>query len=336
MTAQGTSRLGLAAALLLIALKAASLATEAAPALVPTLGTLAVAALLLRLSVRSRSPRWLRALVIPLGLAMAAFIAMTLWVNFSLARAAESFQPLEGPKVWSTRGLTLNGPEIVKDGEQNSVEAIARAFDQGAAGVEVDVFYDADLADFVVSHDRPYNLRNGSLLMLGDLLETLGDRGSIWLDWKKLRHLDADQMTSALEALDRYTAKGGLKSRFFVEGEDPFNLSRCRHAGFPTIYDTHPLPDANPFSRVVIDFYKAVYHFGGFTVLSMETGTADRWVFGSSTRKAVQDVPLFLYHAPADEELLAGAIGEDNVQVIILRDQSKDLFRWSADVVRER
>lgn len=329
MTPPRSSRFGFGAALLLAGLKGTSLFTEAAPAALPTLCTLLVIVAALRVSGRAGTRRWVRRGVIVLALSMASFIAMTIWVNHRLAQAYESFQPVAGPKIWSTRGLVLSGADILQDGEQNSIEAIARAFDEGAAGVEVDVFYDAELADFVVSHDRPYNKKNGALLMLDQLLAAVGERGAIWLDWKKLRHLDRTQMEAALASLDRYTSQGGLKGRFFIEGEDPFNLTRCGRAGFPTIYDSHPLPDANPFSSLVIDFYKAIYHFGGFTVLSMETGSAERMILGPGTVAALDRVPIFAYHAPADSTLLGPLHAQENVQVILLRDQSRNAFRWS-------
>ena len=38
-----------------------------------------------------------------------------------------------------------------------------------AKGVEIDMFYDSELNNYVVSHDYPYNLKNGSVLTLFEL-----------------------------------------------------------------------------------------------------------------------------------------------------------------------
>lgn len=257
---------------------------------------------------------------------MTAFIATTVWVERGLAERSMDDAWAGEFKVWSTRGLVLEGPEITSGGMQNSIEAIERAFESGAKGVEVDVFYDVEMGDFVVSHDRPYNRKKGALLTLDVLLDAVGPLGDFWLDWKKVRHLEFEERQDALRRLDELTSVGDLKQRFYIEAEDPFSLTQCKRAGFLTIYDTHPLPDANPVGSVLLDVYKAVYFFGGFDVLSMESGTPERRVFGERARRALRRVPLFLYHVPAEEDFLREALGVENVRVVLPRDQSLDLF----------
>ncbi|MBT7044157.1 MAG: hypothetical protein HN977_02095, partial [Gammaproteobacteria bacterium] len=96
-------------------------------------------------------------------------------------------------KVWTARGLYGNGID------QNSIESIGAAFDIGAEGVEVDVRYDKKMQDFIVSHDYPYNKKNGKILKLSELFDALGDNHYFWLDYKKLRHLNEEQTQQAIQ-----------------------------------------------------------------------------------------------------------------------------------------
>lgn len=287
-----------------------------------------VLALLLgaRLRGRGRSHLVLTAFLVPVSVCMCAFIALTLVVDRGLAHRAPFEAPWGKHRVWSTRGLVLEGAGISNGGNQNSIAAVTLAFERGATGVEVDVFYDAEMGDFVVSHDRPYNLKGGKPLMLSELWAATGALGCFWLDWKKLRHLDDSQLDDALARLREYADNYGIRERVFIEGEDPFHLSACRRAGFATIYDTHPLPEHFPLASVVLDFYRAIYYFGGFTVLSLETGELNEPVYGPAAQRLLGQVPLFLYHAPNDDDLLARLLGSSAAKVILLRDHSCDRF----------
>ena len=61
-------------------------------------------------------------------------------------------------KVWAARGLYNNRSE------QNTPEAMKRAFSLGANGAEVDIHYDIKLKQFIVSHDHPVKGANGELV----------------------------------------------------------------------------------------------------------------------------------------------------------------------------
>ena len=260
------------------------------------------------------------------GLMTTGFIALVTWVDHQLAQRKNVGVFDDPHKVWAARGLVLGGPKIVRHGDQNSIPAIRLAFDRGAKGVEVDVFFEPTLSKYVVSHDRPYNLKDGTLLTLGPLLDALGERGHFWLDFKKLRHLDQDQLRAAIAELENLTARGNLKSRFYVEGEDPLNLHAFQQAGFHTIYDTHPLPDSNPLTPLVSDLYKLIFYFGNHTVMGMNSGEGDRLIYGSETQRALRHVPMFIYHAPDDEQRLGELLDSSDVRVILVVDHSLDRY----------
>ena len=218
-------------------------------------------------------------------------------------------------KVWTARGLYGDGVP------QNSIESISAAFDAGAQGVEVDIRYDKKLGDYIVSHDYPYNLKNGRLLTLKELFDTLGARYPgryYWLDYKGIRHLDEHQAGAVQRLLD-ISSGNGVRDYIYVEGEAPQALAPFRDAGFHTIFDTHPAPERMGFlSAFMIGFYKMVYYFGGFTVMGMEYGDLDDPVYGPKTRERLGPVPVFLYHVPVDDELIDELLPLPAVRAMII------------------
>lgn len=270
--------------------------------------------------------RWPGALLFIAGLATTGFIGVVAWVDYSLGQR-DNVGVYDDPyKVWAARGLVVEGPRITKSGTQNSIESIRLAFDRGAKGVEVDAYFDTALNQYVVSHDRPYNLKKGVLLGLGSLLEAVGDDGQFWLDLKKLSHLDRAQLAAAVAELETLTAKGDLKGRFYVEGEDPVNLRAFHRAGFLTIYDTHPLKDSNPWTPLASDLYKLVYYFGGHTVMGMNSGEPGALIYGPEACRALRNVPVFIYHTPDESDRLGELLAAPDVRVILVGDHSLDRY----------
>ena len=205
---------------------------------------------------------------------MTGFILTIAWVDHNLAQRTNATVYDEPHKVWATRGLVTDGSEGGPVRVRNSIESISYAFDRGAMGTELDIYYDTEMSDFVVSHSHRYEKPNGALLTLGTLFDAVGGDGYFWLDLKNLRHLDRSQLQTALARLQQITDRTGLKDRVYVEGEAPFSLLAVRQAGFQTIYDCRPLLDSNILAPVVIDVFKAVYYFGGFTAMSLKSGTS--------------------------------------------------------------
>jgi len=263
------------------------------------------------------------------SIAMASYAIAVVYVDHKLE--TRSFEGVvdDCHKVWAARGLVLEGPDITADGTQNSIGSIQLAFDEGARGTEVDVFFDTEMGHFIVSHDRPYNLKNGELLTLEALLEATGDRGYFWLDFKKLRLLDDAGLAAALAELEALTAENGLKQRFYVEGEDPFNLSVFRDAGFNTIMDTHPLADASFVTPGLINLYKLLFYFGDFTVMGMNYGEVGDPIYGRRTRASLGRVPVFIYHVADDAQVLDELSHMGAVRVILVQNQSLNRYDLS-------
>jgi glycerophosphoryl diester phosphodiesterase len=294
---------------------------------------LVVGVLDLRMALRLRkwkdastTPRILPACLMAVSAAMVSYESTVLYVDHRLEERTHEGVFNDCYKVWAARGLVLATSQIVRDGTQNTIESVTLAFDEGATGCEIDVFFDAPMGQFIVSHDRPYHLKNGKLLTLAEMLQAVGQRGYIWLDFKKLRHLDGDALAVAVAELSQLCDQFGDRKRMYVEGEDPLNLSAFRDAGFPTIFDTHPLPDSNYVTPALINLYKILYYFGDFTVMGMNYGTVGDPIYGERTQDALGEIPLFIYHVEPQPDVLQSLAESSSVRVILVENQSLNRY----------
>ena len=238
---------------------------------------------------------------------------LTYYVEARLANKDFSASYNDCRKIWTARGLYGEGIE------QNSIESINTAFTEGAMGVEVDIFYDVEMQNYIVSHDRPYNKKNGKLLFLYELFDEIGDDHYFWLDFKKMRHLSEDEVKVAIKRLYEISGKNDLSERIYVEGEAPVNISRYRQAGFHTIFDTHPEPESmGLISTIMINAYKIVFYFGDHSVMGIEYGELNDPVYGPKNRKLLANVPVFLYHVPVDEALVDELLALKDVRAFIV------------------
>jgi hypothetical protein len=209
-------------------------------------------------------------------------------------------------KAWAHRGYAAAGGE-------NSLAGIAEAFRRGAAGVEIDVLFDPELDDFVVSHDRPYTLFDGQPLRLESVLSRFPRSGLFWLDAKDLRKLSpwtAHQATHRLSALlERY----GLTERAFVESSQPLYLSWLADQGVHTSYAISP--NDRKYSASLYRLHAAVmklaYAFVGADAISM---TAARY---TPVTAATFDEAAILLSTVNDAGMLRYLSARPEVKVVL-------------------
>jgi glycerophosphoryl diester phosphodiesterase len=121
---------------------------------------------------------------------------------------------------------------LKKDFEENSIESLSNAFQKGASGVELDVFYDQTLGKFVVSHDEPSDTKNGETLYLDTVFSSMGSRGFLGIDFKNLTASNtAASGTRLLELFEIYN----IGQKVFVEGGDPTTLRRFASSRIKTV-----------------------------------------------------------------------------------------------------
>ena len=233
-------------------------------------------------------------------------------------------------KVWATRGLVDARLSTVASAG-NSPATINNAFAHGAPGVEVDVYYDPALADFVVSHDFPYEQKGGALLTLERLLAQTDPAKHYWLDFKRHGQLSRAQTEAAAARLGAIADRAGVaRPRVWVEGTEPFNLMPFARARFSIIFDVHPPADDAWLTPLATQLHKAVFLAGGFTVMGMNYGTIEAPIYGPVARQLLGAIPVFLYHVPTDRGLLAELVRIPAVRVAMSGDHSADVYDINA------
>ncbi len=255
-------------------------------------------------------------------LIIVAYIATVNYTENKLAKRdfAEAYNSCH--KIWSARGIY--GTDGV---EQNSLESLAQGFEAGALGVEVDLHYDVQMKQFIISHDHPYKdaegklvyiQKNGKLLTLQEVFEKFSEKYYFWMDYKNLGKLSTQETSEAIARLLEITQKNDIRERIYIEGTHPFKLADYTKAGFKTIFDIQPLSESSFTTTMVLELYKAFYARGGFTVLGMHYGKLDNPTYGEKMKEILGDIPVFLYHVPDDSELLDSLIDNKQVRVMLV------------------
>lgn len=235
-------------------------------------------------------------------------------------------------KVWSARGFYKNYAE------QNSISSFSRAFSLGSKGAEVDLYFDVKSERFIISHDRPkksakgellYTEKEGSILTLEKLINTVGKDHYFWLDYKNLDRLSDENTAKAIARLSKISEFDSIKSRLYIEGSNPFILSKYTDAGFNTIFGIHPSYEKNILSSVALNIYKMAYYFNNITAFAMSYGLVENPIYGSKAQKTLKGIPVFLFHVPDDEELIKSLMNKAEVRALLA---GRDLSLNRADL----
>lgn len=278
-------------------------------------------------SKRKQAPLWVWLLSVAVLFYM-GYVSTVFYVDKQLAHRAYANIVNDCNKVWSTRGLVTDTENRLNDA--NSIASINLALNLGAKGVEVDVYFDLELDRYIVSHDRPYNLKNGELLTLEALFEQIDEQAYIWLDFKKLTRLDEQGVQQAVERLHKITENTLSPTRIYIESEHPTKLLPFRRAGFQTLFDTQPLPYSYIGTEFVHNLYKIIFYFGGYSVMGIDYGTQQDPVYNMVSERVLANVPMFVYHVPNERTLITRLAQQANVRVILNADETVNMFDISA------
>lgn len=147
-----------------------------------------------RLSNTIRRPAFIFGCLAVLVL-FAAAIAINRW-SMPVSMPASHLAGLDGPQVWGHRG---SGGRLAPE---NTPEAVVVAVREGFPGVELDIFYDPDANDIIVSHDPPVNGTGNP----GISLDAYDIPGStfVWLDFKNLKSLQEKEVEAFVRKLQGY------------------------------------------------------------------------------------------------------------------------------------
>jgi glycerophosphoryl diester phosphodiesterase len=208
-------------------------------------------------------------------------------------------------KVWGHRGY-------FKDHDSNSLPGIRQAFDLGAEGVELDVHFDLESNRFIVSHNYPYKLKDGRLLLLEDVFRESGKRGYFWLDFKNLRRLKRKDAKRAAKNLVSLLESYNLKSKAIVESKSALNLSIFSKAGLYTSYWISAGRGGNGFlARIKVAGYKARFLHGKFSAVSL-----DYRDFTPYVQDSFSGVPVHLFTLNTKSDVMKYLL-QKNVKIIL-------------------
>jgi hypothetical protein len=268
--------------------------------------------------------RILRSLVLSLAIVVLFSVAAFTAVNHLFSHIKPKSFYSGCYKVWAHRGFFKEGLK------PNSIESIAAAYDLGAAGVEIDVFYDRKTNLFGVSHDYPYNLQSGRMLMLEEVFRTVGKYGYFWLDFKNLADLTKEEAKKAVLELHALLTKYDLVQKSIVESINPFNLALASKAGLHT--SCWIQPDTGPdtdFFRFRFDTfrYKLFCLYGDFSAISMDYN-----YFNKEVAAVFSPIPIHLFTVN-DRQKLTALLDEKNVKIVLSDD--KDYYSKNACGVKK-
>lgn len=237
--------------------------------------------------------------------ALLIVLSLVLYVNKSFTRLKVAPFYDGCNKVWGHRGY-------FKDHERNSLPGIRQAFDLGAKGVELDVHYDVESDRFIVSHDYPYKLKDGKLLLLEDVFRESGKRGYFWLDFKNLKRMKRKDAKKAAKNLVSLLESHNLKSKAIVESKSAQNLSIISRAGLHTSYWISVDRRDNAFlARVKVLGHKARFLYGKFSAVSLNYLNFTPYV-----QESFSDIPVQIFTLNRKSDVLK-YLHRKNVKVIL-------------------
>ena len=229
-----------------------------------------------------------------------AFVFVFINYKFFSHSVANSFYN-GNHKVWAHRGYYKKFPE-------NSIESFSEAFNRGAHGVELDIFFDEGLQDFIVSHDVPYKLHKNKLLTLEKVFSSVGNRGYFWVDFKRLASVH--NIKIVVDKMEKLLRKFDLFEKVIIESPEGFLLRKFSQKGIHTSYWVQL-----PSIRVLIwikDFgYRAMIAFSNFSALSM-----DYRDYANQLKRNYSHLPIHLFTVNNKEEMVE-LINNCEVKVVL-------------------
>lgn len=210
----------------------------------------------------------------------------------------------QSEKVWGHRGY-------FKNQEENSINAFREAFNMGAKGTELDIYFDIELKDFVVSHDFPYNTKGAQLLMLADVFKAFDKDKYFWLDFKNLESMSEKEVQNSIVKMTALSNKYVLK-KIIIESKNINNLNFYSKAGFNTSYwiTFNENVGRLMYWRQVYSI-KAKYIMGYFSAISMNHKN-----YTTKLKSSFLGLPVLLFtinDLPTVNKYLA----DDSVKVIL-------------------
>ena len=204
-------------------------------------------------------------------------------------------------KVWAHRGYYKKFPE-------NSIESFSEAFNRGARGVELDIFFDEGLQDFIVSHHIPYKLHENKLLTLEKVFSSVGNRGYFWVDFKRLDSVH--NIDIVVDKMEKLLRKFDLFEKVIIESPEGFLLRKFSQKGMHTSYWIQ-LPSIRVLLWIKDFGYRAMIAFSNFSAVSM-----DYRDYANYIKRNYSHLPIHLFTVNNKEEVV-DLINNCEVKVVL-------------------
>lgn len=234
------------------------------------------------------------------------FILAIVIVDYNFHRLKPKIFYSDCFKVWAHRGFFKEGLQ------QNSIESFIKAFNLGAKGTELDIFYDLKTNIYIVSHDYPYNKINGRILKLEEVFRKVGHRGHFWLDFKNLAYLSKKDAKKAVSRLYDMLGEYNLREKIIVESINPINLAIVSKSNLYTSYWITPRTDVSE-SLFWFDVYryKVMCLYGDFSAISMNYNR-----FNVKIDEIFSNIPIHLFTLN-DNKILMKLLNKKNINIIL-------------------
>tara|TARA_R110002096_G_scaffold125585_5_gene271275 strand:- start:73 stop:807 length:735 start_codon:yes stop_codon:yes gene_type:complete len=208
-------------------------------------------------------------------------------------------------KVWSHSGYYAEHP-------RNSIKAFETAINLGAGGLEIDVYFDESLQEFVTSHDQPYDLFNGKIQTLTEVLTKFHATTFYWLDIKNLRQLSFENKKKAAQTIAALTTKLGIKNRVIVESKNAKDLSTFNTFDIATLYQIRVHHD----EPKVVRWYKGLNIKWDIAQHQISALSIDYSRFGPDLPAMFKEMSIYLSTVNDAQQVIAA--GEfSNIKVIL-------------------
>lgn len=208
-------------------------------------------------------------------------------------------------KIWGHRGY-------FKNHDQNSLKAINEAIELGAKGVEIDIYYDTEMNNYVVSHDLPYNMKENRLLLLDNVFSNFGNTNYYWLDFKNLNSISKDNIHNAILKLTTLANQYETKDKIIIESTNAKNLLEFSKERFNTSYWISFDKNTGSLNRwKYLYMLKIKYILGYFSAISMDYRN-----YTSTFKQALPTLPVLLFTVN-EKDTVEKLIIDDSVKIIL-------------------
>lgn len=240
-------------------------------------------------------------------------LAVVIWCATEVAwrNYAPTSKPLPRQEVWAHRCFS---PLYL----ENTIAGLRYNVAAGAKGIEMDVFYDDSLQNFVVSHEFPYLKADGKLLLLREVFENIKDSTQYWLDFKNLSY---NNQKNADKVLTELVNSHQLANKVFIESHKGWLLRGLCHPPLRTIYWAYYENRPPIFQPLKIWSMKLLLMTSDFDALDTFYDSAD-----DRYRAIFDKYPTFICYANGETEVKNSLKRANLVAVLV---DSSQYFRYN-------